>query len=149
MTRSIPLDGVLPFRDAPISVFVDAEGVVVPVEGIDKAWRPGMPLRYDASQRTAILDTSKSLYTQRRGLATRLRNAQRDLVETEDGRIVIWNDDGDMVWLSPASDVLQGTLAYEPCIRCHDIIEEDGSPYAPSAAGRTRTMWSRWAMASS
>lgn len=59
----------------------------------------------------------------------------RDLVETEDGRIVIWNDDGDMVWLAPASDVLEGTLAYEQCIRCHGTIEEGGSPLAPDVAG--------------
>lgn len=59
----------------------------------------------------------------------------RDLVELEDGRIVLWTDVGDMMWLAPDSEIYAGTMAYQQCIRCHDAIEETDSHLAPSIGG--------------
>jgi glucose/arabinose dehydrogenase/cytochrome c2 len=59
----------------------------------------------------------------------------RDLVETRDGRIVIWDDGGDMVWLAPATDFRDEVVAYQPCIRCHDAIDEGDSRFGPPLGG--------------
>ena len=59
----------------------------------------------------------------------------RDLVETRDGRIVIWDDGGDMVWLAPATEFRNEVVAYQPCIRCHDAIDAGESPFGPPLGG--------------
>ena len=59
----------------------------------------------------------------------------RDLVELEDGRIVIWADGGDLVWLAPDTNVMLGALAYETCFRCHGRVTGAGTRYAPNLAG--------------
>jgi len=56
----------------------------------------------------------------------------RDLVEAPDGRIVLWTDVGDLVWLAPSSDLLLGAVAYEACARCHGPANEtDPKPTGP------------------
>jgi len=57
----------------------------------------------------------------------------RDLAEAPDGRIVLWTDVGDLVWLTPSSDLLLGAVAYEACARCHGPANEtDAKPTGPA-----------------
>jgi len=58
----------------------------------------------------------------------------RDVVEGEDGRIVLWTDGGDLVWLAPAPDLLSGSIAYGACVQCHGL-RRDGTPFGPSLRG--------------
>ena len=59
----------------------------------------------------------------------------RDLVEAENGRIVLWTDEGDLVWLSTANNVMLGAFAYEKCSRCHGGVTRVASRLAPALAG--------------
>ncbi len=59
----------------------------------------------------------------------------RDLVEGEDGRIVLWTDGGDLVWLEPASDVMLGAFAYEVCKNCHGSLGGAVRRTVPPLAG--------------
>lgn len=120
----------------PAFVFVPSVGIsnIIAIEGrLFEQWSGDLLAGTLAAKQLIRIRRTGSRVVYAEPIPLQLR--VRDLVETEDGRIVIWNDDGDMVWLSPASDVLEGTMAYEPCIRCHDIIEENGSPLAPRIAG--------------
>lgn len=60
----------------------------------------------------------------------------RDVAEAADGRIVIWSDVGDLVWLATAPDLLAGEVAFEACARCHGNIDDDEHrPTGPFLAG--------------
>lgn len=64
-----------------------------------------------------------------------IRRRIRDLAEAPDGRIVLWTDVGDLVWLAPAPEVLLGASVFEACVRCHGPIDEyDALPTGPGLA---------------
>jgi aldose sugar dehydrogenase len=50
----------------------------------------------------------------------------RDLVETEDGRIVVWADDGAVVDLQPVVSTTDGAAVFARCVGCHRNDEKAG-----------------------
>jgi cytochrome c2 len=58
----------------------------------------------------------------------------RDMAEGADGRIVLWTDGGDVLWLSPSTAALGGAALFEMCIRCHSRSAR-GSDVGPRLAG--------------
>jgi len=120
----------------PALVFVPSVGIssVIAVEGeLFEPWS-GDLLAGSLSGRQLLRirrTGSRLVYAEPIKLDARIR----DLVETDDGRIVIWDDGGDVVWLAPATDVLNEVLAYQPCMRCHDAIDQGDSPFAPPLGG--------------
>jgi cytochrome c2 len=48
----------------------------------------------------------------------------RDLVEGADGRIVLWTDGGQIVWLDLADELVSGASEYGACADCHGLGRE-------------------------
>jgi cytochrome c2 len=59
----------------------------------------------------------------------------RDLAQTSDGRIVLWTDTGDLVWLMPAPELLEQAAAFAPCSQCHALPGEGPRLTEPSLQG--------------
>lgn len=59
----------------------------------------------------------------------------RDLAETDEGRLVILTDAGDLAWLEPAPDLLEESAAFAPCSQCHGLPDGDPMVTAPSLVG--------------
>jgi cytochrome c2 len=58
----------------------------------------------------------------------------RDLAETDDGRLVLWADDGAIVELRPAESETTGPAVFARCVGCHRN-EEDGAGLGPDLRG--------------
>ena len=59
----------------------------------------------------------------------------RDLVETDDGRIVLLGDGGDVAWLEPAPELVTESVAYGECTQCHGLLEGNGMLTGPDLSG--------------